>query len=120
MACETHEIDTSTLVEIMRGDDERLKLEVEDEDGQPVPIDGWNKVRFAIKENVDDTDYAVAPIDCDIASEGANGIAYADIPGASTENLAGTYVGEFEGEDDTGKKTTLLQFNINILKDVIQ
>lgn len=119
MTCEMQEIDRDSLVQIMRGDDERLRLEVVDCDGQAVPVDGYNAVLFAVKENVDDTDYAVSPITCDIATDGANGVVFVDIPGAATEGLSGEYVAEFEGEDSTGKKTTLLQFKLDVLKDVI-
>lgn len=119
MACETYEIPRDSLVQIMRGDDERLRLEVVDDDEQAVPIDGWTKVRFAVKENLDDTVYAISPIDCDITTEGAQGIAFVDIPGSATEGLLGTYVAEFEGEDDVGNITTLLQFRLDILADVI-
>lgn len=119
MTCEMQEISLETLVQIMRGDDERLRLEVVDDEGQAVPVNGYNAVRFAVKENVDDSDFAVSPITCDIASQGANGIVFVDIPGSATEDLLGTYVAEFEGEDGTGKKTTFLQFKLDILADVI-
>ncbi len=119
MASEMQEIDRDTLIQIVRGDDERLRLEVVDDDGQAIPIDGYKEVLFAVKENLDDTDYAIAPITCDKDSEGSNGIGFADIPGGSTEDLLGEFVAEFQGKDSADKITTFLQFNLDILADVI-
>jgi hypothetical protein len=119
MACETFELDTNTLVEIFSEDDETLEVEVVDCDEQVVNIAGYTAVLFGMKENVEDDDYVVGPLTCDHTTEGANGIASVEIPASATEDIDGTFVAEFEGEDSGGKKTTFIQFGINVLRDVV-
>lgn len=117
MVCNTR---SAILFEIRRGDDECIKVELNDEDDAPVDITDW-QFKFTMKLNFQDDD-SKAPIALDVsafdATEAEAGLLFIPIDKTLTENLKPVpYFFDIQREYD-GRVSTVLSGRIRVIPDV--
>lgn len=105
---------------MFRGDSKILQITIKDLAGQPVSLAGLQSARWAMAPKITSAPVLTKSLGSGIliASE-SGGVLEVTLLPTDTQNLSGSYYHELEIIDVSGKVSTILTGNIEIVNDLI-